>query len=145
MFFSPLRPGDELTTTWLNRARRRIMENRVELGVNSGLCINRNANGTWLRVAKQPPGMKLAITLSGGISACTAPGNSAGDTGTAGSGNVLLVDVTSLSGALVTSNVELVVYNFSTTTGGIDANVLVWIAQDQEGNWFVTAVDCGNP
>src|SRR5271163_2124650 len=110
-FFPKLNPGDELTTRWLNRCRARIMQAMVQLGVDSGLCMNRNAHGTWLRVAKRPPDAKIAITQSGGISAATAPTNTIGDTGTAGSGNVLLID---LSGTTMTvSSIELLVYNFS--------------------------------
>jgi hypothetical protein len=137
MTFGPkkLRPGDELTTGWLNWLLRLVHAARVELGSNSGLCLNRNDAGTWLRLAQPNVQAQCALTSS----TITAR-----DGATAGTGTVYLVDVSVVSGVctLTTTAVQDTVYSFSSTTGGIANGKYCWIEQDVAGNWFITTVEC---
>jgi hypothetical protein len=137
MIFGPkkLRPGDELTTGWLNWLLRLIHAARVELGSNSGLCLNRNDTGTWLRLAQPNVQAQAALTSS----AITARSGT-----TAGTGTVYLVDVSVVGGVctLTTSSVQITVYSFSGTTGGIASGKYCWIEQDVTGNYFITSSEC---
>jgi hypothetical protein len=48
------------------------------------------------------------------------------------------------TGGSVDTSLEYPVLNFSTTTSGIPAWTIIWIEEDENGNWLITAVDCAN-
>ena len=128
-----LRPGDELTTKWLNWILAWVKRNTIELGVDSGLAMAQTENATILRLASRQSGQQLAIT-DGTITARTGT--------TPGTGTVFLVNYDSTD--LITGTVDVDVFNFSSTTGGIPDSIYCWIEQDPQGNWWITSVDCGN-
>jgi len=130
----PLRAGDELTLRFLNWVRDKCLRNTIKLGPNSGLSGIWGSDGTILRVATgEGGGAQLAIT-DGSISARSGT--------TPGSGTVF--DVSYNGTVLVTATTTKTVGNFSSTTGGIPTGTYVWIEQDPQGAWWITAVDCGN-
>lgn len=136
MFHGPRhgKAGDGLTWTWLNKLVDLCQRNTINLGIGSGLIMVRTNAGTSLSVAPGTLGAQLAIT-DGTITARSSV--------TPGTGTVFYVDYDGTS--LNTDTTETVnVLNFSSTTGGIDSSVYVWITQDSSGNWWITSVDCGN-
>ncbi len=134
-----LKGGDELTTTWLNKLLSLVKSCVIQPGSNSGLSLNRNDHGTFVRLGQPNVQAQLAIT-SGTITARVGT--------TAGFGTVLLVDVSVASDGttctLTTTSVTETVFSYSSTTGGIPTDIYVWIEQDLTGNWFITSDDCGN-
>ena len=130
-----LRPGDELTTGWLNWVLRLAKRNTIELGANSGLSMVQNENGTSLRVASTSKQGTVGITSST-ISARSGL--------TPGSGTVDRYSYDEDSGDLVDDEQSEDVLNFSSTTDGIASGTYVWIEQDGLGFWWITAVDCGD-
>jgi hypothetical protein len=137
MWFAPkkLRPGDELTSGWLNHLLALARRALVQPGANSGLSVNQNDNGTWLRLSQPNVQAQLAYTSS----TITARSGT-----TAGTGTVYLVDVSVVSGTctLSTTAVQITVYSFSGTTGGIASGKYCWIEQDVTGNYFLTSSEC---
>lgn len=130
-----LKPGDELTTGWLNKLLSLARSCRINLGVNSGLAMVRNEHGTFLRVTARGSSGQLAIT-TGTITARSGT--------TAGTGSVYPV-ATSISGGactLTTGATSMVVFNFSGTSGGIATGKYCWIDQDPYGTWFIVSVEC---
>lgn len=126
---------DDLTWKWLNWLLKQVKRNRIKLGLNSGLSMIQGEQGCSLWVSSQLSG-QLAVVTSSGITARV--------TTAAGTGNVNPVSSTS-GGTLTTdTSTDIPVLNFSSTTGGIPSGTYVWISQDPGGNWFITAVDCGN-
>ncbi len=121
-----LRPGDELTTGWLNKIRDWCVRNTLQ-GVSAGLTAQQLDTGFTLG-AIIPDGASgsVGVVQTGGISARVGS--------TYGSGNVLVN----------TLGVNITVKNFSSTTGGIAAGTYVFVQQDSAGTWWVTSVDCGN-
>lgn len=144
MWFGPqkLHPGDELTTTWLNKLVMWCKRNTLNLGVNSGLDMIQNDAGTFLRLSGRPGTGRLAITYSTITAATTGGGCSVGGF-TPGSGTVNWIYFDGTCANPDTTDTPTV-YNFSTTSGGIASGTFVWCSQDQSGNWWITAVDCGN-
>ncbi len=128
-----LKPGDELTSGWLNWLLSWVTRNTIEIGVNSGLSMVQTDHGTALRTTGQPTGAQLAIT-DGDVSERSGT--------TPGTGTVFRVAYDGT--VLVTDTVDLDVFNFSSTTGGIPDSTYCWIEQDPQGNWWITSVDCGN-
>ena len=130
-----LKPGDELTSGWLNSLLALAFRALIQPGANSGLSVNQNDMGTWLRLSQPNVQAQLAIT-NGGISARSGT--------TAGTGSVFLVDISVASGVctLTTTTVQYTVYNFSGSAGGIADSKYCWIEQDVTGNWFVTSAEC---
>ena len=63
-----LRPKDELTLGWLNRVLAILIRNNINLGSDSGLEMNQNEHGTWLRVVSQDPAAAFYANPSGSIS-----------------------------------------------------------------------------
>jgi hypothetical protein len=66
---------------------------------------------------------------------------------TPGSGEVYpFYDPNDGSGCKVadTSQDSMMALSISTTTGGIPANALVLMQEDNDGNWWICSVDCGN-
>jgi hypothetical protein len=127
------RPGTELTWAWLNELLKLTRTNRINLGANSGLTmVQASGVGTFLRATPQISA-QLAIT-NGTITARVGT--------TAGDGNVFFVTVDGTT--LSADTVDNPVLNFSSTTGGIPTSTYVWVEQDSGGNWWITAVDCGN-
>ncbi len=151
MLFKPrkLKPGDELTTYWLNRVLTWCQTNTINLGPNSGLSmIQSPLTGTQLRVIRSGSA-QLAVTTSGGVTACVANAGSCTNSGTLlkwtpGTGFVYYVSYNGTCLVADTSSTSVAVRNFSTTTGGILGNVLVWTQLNSDGQRYVTAVDCGN-
>ena len=43
-----------------------------------------------------------------------------------------------------TSEDSITALSISTTTGGIPANTLILMQQDNDGNWWICSADCGN-
>ncbi len=126
-----LKPGDELTTKWLNWLLIWVKRNTIELGVNSGLSMVQTENATVLRLASQKSGAQLAIT-DGTITARSGT--------TPGEGTVFRVSYDGTD--LVTDAETLDVLNFSSTTAGIPTGIYCWIEQDPQSNWWITSVDC---
>lgn len=151
MLFPPRKgqPNDELTWAWLNKIRDWCRRNEVYLGNDSGLELKKLDCGTFLRATPSTQGVgQLAVTVSS-ISACVYNTTPCINVGTLlkwdpGTGSVYTVDYDGTCFVADTSSDPVDVFNFSTTTGGIAANVLVWIEQDSQGNWIITAVDCAN-
>jgi hypothetical protein len=117
-----------------------------KLRVAAPLGLTNIGGGPLLSVAPLQLAGNLAVTSSA-ISACVY--NSGSCTGTSpmkwapGGGTVYSV---SYNGACLVANLddEYDVINFSTTTGGIPTDTLVWTQPDSDDNWYITAVDCGN-
>jgi hypothetical protein len=130
------KPGDDLTWKWLNSLLEMARKNRIKLGQNSGLSMIQGESGTLIWATGQSQTGQLAVVDSSGITARV--------TTTAGSGKVHPVSSTQAGALTVDTSTDIPVLNFSSTTGGILASTYVWITQDAGGNWFVTAVDCGN-
>ncbi len=142
----PLQPGDELTTGWLNKLVLAIKRNTINLGVNSGLSMVQNEAGTFLRTGNSPAYGCLAVT-DGGVPAASVTGTGTSTQMTEGVGLVFLLvwDETDEVWAVDPDDADpYEVINFSTTTGGIPTNTLVWIQRTASDDWFITAVDCGN-
>jgi hypothetical protein len=109
-----------------------------KLRVAAPLTLANIAGGPLIGVALPPAGAQLAITTSAGLTARVGT--------TAGHGTVNPVTSNGSTFALTTdTSTTITVLNFSSTTDGIAGNTYVWIQQDPSGNWFATAVDCGNP
>lgn len=141
------RAGEELTWTWLNALLKLARGNRINLGPNSGLSMVREEGiGTFLRVSQsQTADRFLGVTIST-VSACAVV--TAGTKWTPGAGTVYAV---SYDGTNLNTNTEFTydVLNWSTTTGGIDSDTLVWVDTDGtfefgEPNYYITQLDCGN-
>ncbi len=131
--FKEIRIGDELTMAWLNALRDTVLQNQITLGANCGLAMTQSPAGTALRVSSGSNSKQLAVT-DGAITARSGT--------TAGTGTVFL---TTFDGTDITTTAEtLDVFNFSSTTGGIATGTYVWVQQDDGGNYWITAVDCGN-
>ncbi len=131
----PLRPGDELTSIWLNKLLRLAQSGQIRLGVNCGLSVVPTSDGFALRLSNPNVRAQLAIT-NGTITARVGT--------TAGTGSVYLVGVSVVSGTctLTTSAVTLTVYNLSATTGGILTGKYCWVEQHTNGFWFITTAEC---
>ncbi len=141
------RPGDELTWNFLNSLLRMARGNRINLGPNSGLSMVRSEGiGTFLRLSQVTTTGQLAITTST-ISANVF--NTGSCMGTSpkkwapGGGTVHFVNYNGTCWVEDDTG-DVNVLNFSTTTGGIPSDTLVWLSTDAGGNWVITAVDCGN-
>lgn len=134
MMFAPkdLKPGDELTLSWLNKIRSWCARNTINLGVGSGLAMVQNEQGTFLRVSGSQSG-ELAIT-HGSITARV--------TSTPGTGSVYFVNYDGTSLSTDTSH-DIPVLNFSSTSGGISTGVYVWVTQGPGSEYWITAIDCG--
>ncbi len=142
----PLKPGDELTTEWLNGIRAAIKQATINLGVNSGLSMIQTEAGTFLRAGNGQVFGQLAVT-DGTVPAATVTGTGTSTQMTEGVGNVFLLVWNDTAGAWIVDPMDADPYeviNFSTTTGGIATDTLVWIQRTASDDWFITAVDCAN-
>jgi hypothetical protein len=145
------KPGMLLTAEWMRKLWRAVRRSQIRLGVNSGLAMIQNDDvGTLLWVTKNSGGAQLALTASGGITAAVDNAGSCTNSGTLvkstpGTGSVYPMAYDGTCLVADTSVTAISVLSFSTTTGGIPANVKVWITQnDNDGQFYVTSVDCGN-
>ncbi len=130
-----LKPGDELTTGFLNGLLAMIRRATVNLGINSGLSMVQNDAGTFLRLANVSGGPIQVAVTNGTITARSGT--------TPGAGNVHLADYDGTILVVDTSEDVPVLY-ISSTTGGIPTGIYVQIAQDAAGNNWIVSVDCGN-
>ncbi len=127
-----LKAGDELIIDWLNALRDAAVEGSIS-HLGPGISGSPTPNGWSIGVSEVSSRAGFLAKTNGTISARS---------GTAlGTGSVFL---TTISGSTitVTSNTQTV-FNFSSTSGGIATATYVWVEEDDAGNYFITAVDCG--
>lgn len=138
-FPKKVKPGDTIKADDWNCLIELICRNSIEVDASSGLEMKQSPSGTSIRIANNDGSGSFLCVTDGTISAC---GAFSGSTATAGSGTVFICQT---SGTTITKTSEtLSVLNFSTTTGGIASGVNVWVSQDDNGNYYITSVDCGN-
>lgn len=127
-----IKPGDELTTKWLNSVRDAAIEGSIA------------DLGPGLKGSPTPKGWSIGLArLDGGGHWAKTDGTISARSGTTlGTGTVFLLDVSGTT-ITVTSDTEDVV-NYSSTTGGIPTGTYVFVQDDGFGNMSITAVDCGN-
>ncbi len=127
-----LKPGDELTCKWLNDVRRAAVEGSIA-HLGPGLVGSPTPNGWSLSTDTGSGRSGFLAKTDGTITARSGT--------TLGGGNVFL---TTISGTTITvTSTSIAVLNFSSTTGGIATATYVWVEEDDSGNLFITAVDCG--
>ncbi len=127
-----LKPGDELTTRWLNSVRDAAIEGSIS-DLGPGLTGSPTPNGWTIGVNERSGGGFWAKT-NGTISARSGT--------TLGAGSVFLLSVTTTTITVLTDTQAVV--NYSSTTGGIPTGTYVFVQDDGFGNMSITAVDCGN-
>ena len=141
------RPGDELTWAWLNSILKMARGNRLNLGPNSGLSMLRDEGvGTFLRLSQTSLSGQLGVAVSTISANAYNSGSCAGTSPkkwAPGGGTVHFINYDGTCWVEDDTG-DVDVLNFSTTTGGIPSGTLVWLSQDNGGNWVVTAVDCAN-
>ncbi len=128
--------GMELTAKWLADVRNAAVEGSI-CSLGPGLMGSATPNG-WA-IGLSNPGRGRA-----GFLAKTDGTISARVTTTLGTGTVFLTTIDSSTGVITVESDTVDVFNFSSTTGGIATGAYVWVEQDDAGNYFITAVDCGN-
>jgi hypothetical protein len=146
----PGRPGTELRWAWLNALLRMCRTNTIILGPNCGLeMIKSEGVGTALRTTPSVGGKQLAVT-NGTITAAIDNSGSCTNTGSLlktipGAGSVFAMAYDGTCLVADTSTTPIPVLSYSTTTGGIASGIKVWIEiNDNDGQWYITSVDCGN-
>ncbi len=129
-----LKPGDELTVAYMNELRDWAVQGSI-MDVGAGLSGTGTPNGWSIGLSDNLPGRAGFLAKTNGT--ITARSGT-----TLGTGSVFL---TTISGSTITVTSEtMTVSNFSSTTGGIATATYVWVEEDSVGNFFITAVDCGN-
>ncbi len=125
----PIKPGDELTTKWLNSVLKAAMEGSIA------------SLGYGLKGSPSPTGWSIGLAgvtpNNHGFLAKTDGAITARVTTTLGEGDVFL---TTISGTTITVETDTVhVLNFG---GAIATGRYVWVESDAEGNLFITAEEC---
>jgi hypothetical protein len=138
---------DPITAEWARELVEFVIRNSIDVGQSSGLSMRQSPYGTSLAVIQPESTTGFLAVTSTAITANTLV--TTGATWTPGSGSVFAVNFNGTHLEADTSE-EFDVLNFSTTTGGIAIDVLVWVETDgtftgSSPNYFITAVDCGNP
>ncbi len=134
----PLKPGMELTAAWLNWVLAASKRNQVILGVDSGLEMSQNENGTALRVSGGRGGIngQIAYTISSiSARAGTVPGS--------GSTYSVVFDGTNLVTQDGTGGSQLIInatYNFAATS--VAGNKYCWIEENPSAIWWLVSVEC---
>ncbi len=129
-----LKPGDEITVAYLNALRDWAVQGSI-MNVGAGLSGTGTPNGWNIGLSDNLPGRSGFLAKTNGT--ITARSGT-----TLGTGSVFL---TTVSGSTITVLSDTAtVANFSSTTGGIATATYVWVEEDDTGNLFITAVDCGN-
>jgi hypothetical protein len=135
------RKGDVLKADDLTSLKEAIERQRIDPGQSSGISVQETPSGTALRAVKV-----------NGAYLCQANGAITKRSGaTLGKGSVTLQGYNPGlgafgSGALYSLNVNYDVLNASSTAmtsgNGIDTGMYCWIQQDQDGNWWVSPLEC---
>lgn len=125
--------GDEILAMHFADLKEAICEATIRPGSCAGIDVFRGPGGTTLSV--QPPSIGSLGVVTSAISARVGT--------TLGTGLVELYYASS-TGVATDCAQAVNVYNFSSTTGGITTGLYVWVQQDPSGDWYVTAIDCGN-
>lgn len=143
----PLKPGDELTTSWLNKLLALARRAQINLGVNSGLAMGGNGNNQYLRAAysdavlnyayyANPSGAIAGATgtwTGGGAPSSYVPGDVTGQT-------IYQAQATSYGVELVGLNGTYTIYNWfpaATTAGKV-----MLVQMDGCGNWVFVQQSC---
>jgi hypothetical protein len=140
-----VRQGDVITAQLLNE----LANQRAARGVrcSGGVNCRENPDGSLQIWGNQDENLPFLAVTSTAITANVVV--TTGTKWTQGGGSVFAVNVNG-SNLEADTSTEFDVINWSTTTGGIPINTLVWVTTDgsmkSDGtpNWFATAVDCGN-
>lgn len=129
----PKRPGDAIKAADYNLIVEAIRRIRINRGQSTGLDITESPGGTTLRVRWRSD-RYVGLVQAGGISARSGS--------TPGSGTVNLQEYDETNNVTDTG-IPVDVLNFSAGTSGFAAGKYVWIEQDVNGYWWVTAAECG--
>ena len=125
-----VRPGDPINASDWNALIEMVLRNDIKVSAGCGLNISKTSNGTLISV---PPryNQRLAKTSST-ISARSGT--------TAGTGTVTpqKFDGTTIADS---GYPDITVYLFS-SSASIASGKYCWIAQDLDGYWWITAVEC---
>ncbi len=129
-----VKSGDPIRAEDWNLLVEMVCRNSIDVGSSFGLDIRQGPGGTVIGSVITPNSNgQLAIT-DGTITARSGT--------TPGTGTVF--DVYYDGSVLVTDTTTKTVLSYSSTTGGIATGVYCWIVQDDDGNWWIISVDCGN-
>lgn len=126
--------GEEISARWINALLSAVRQNALKPEGSTGCRIIQTAAGTTISVRQ--PARYVGVVQSGGISARSGS--------TPGTGSVELYLLNVGGNSIVDSTQAVTVFSFSSTTGGIASGTYCWVEEDIDGNFWITAVDCGN-
>ncbi len=129
-----IKPGDELTSRWLNDVRRAAVEGSIA-SLGAGLEGSPSPNG-WSISLKAP-----ASGASGSVVKTSSTITARSGT-TVGSGTVDFYE--RVGSTLTATGLSDTVYSYSSTTGGIPSGTYGFAQRDRTGDWWLISVDCGN-
>ena len=125
--------GEEISARLVNAIIAALRQAIIQPDGSTGIRIIQTPAGTTLSVRQ--PARYLAVVQSGGITARSGS--------TPGTGSVELYLLNVGGNSIADSTQAITVFNFSSTSGGIASGTYCWVEEDIDGNFWVTAVDCG--
>lgn len=128
-----VKKGDEIKAEDWNRLVQYINRNRLMFGQNCGIDAQETVSGIMIRNSR-----KLEFGYLGQTTTSFAPRSGS----SLASGSVALLDMNT-SGTVSSAAAETVkAWNFTSFSGGLSANVFVWVAIDPGGEFVITAAEC---